>query len=318
MKEIGLKAFEKQDLPACLGVESAAMGKHLYLKDVAEYYTTTKGEFTLALVEDKVVGMGKLTVLFDGSAWLELLRVHPDFQRQGVGAKIYTRYLEQATAFRCPAIRMYTGAKNIPSAALAQKNGLHRGPEFCSMTLNLQNIPWEKEHLQGFCLANGQQAQELLLPMKEQAGWFFSINHTFYAVNPATCKGMAAAGWVYCAGENALVLGARFQPEKVWHGFYRTVPLGSGEKPALCHSKGCPMRSGKAVLPLSAPKPTAAFAAGAIWLYPRPFQRCSYGIKQGRLKAFLGGWGPAGTGLEGFQTFNKGENKTTLQQPGLL
>ena len=217
MKEIGLKAFEKQDLPACLGVESAAMGKHLYLKDVAEYYTTTKGEFTLALVEDKVVGMGKLTVLFDGSAWLELLRVHPDFQRQGVGAKIYTRYLEQATAFRCPAIRMYTGAKNIPSAALAQKNGLHRGPEFCSMTLNLQNIPWEKEHLQGFCLANGQQAQELLLPMKEQAGGFFSINHTFYAVNPATCKGMAAAGWVYCAGENALVLGARFQPEKVWH-----------------------------------------------------------------------------------------------------
>lgn len=217
MKEIGLKAFEKQDLPACLEVESAAMGKHLYLKDVAEYYTTTKGEFTLALVEDKVVGMGKFTVLFDGSAWLELLRVHPDFQRQGVGAKIYTRYLEQAAAFRCPAIRMYTGAKNIPSAALAQKNGLHRGPEFCSMTLNLQNIPWEKEHLQGFRLANGQQAQELLLPMKEQAGGFFSINHTFYAVNPATCKGMAAAGWVYCAGENALVLGARFQPEKVWH-----------------------------------------------------------------------------------------------------
>lgn len=217
MGNIQLKAFEKQDLAACLGVERAAMGKHLYLEDVAEYYTGTKGEFTLALMEDQIVGMGKLTVLFDGSAWLELLRVHPDFQRRGVGAKIYTRYLEQAAAFGCPDIRMYTGAKNIPSAALAQKNGLHRGPEFCSMTLDLQGAQWEKADLQGFSLANGHQAQELLLPMKEQAGGFFSINHTFYAVNPDTCKGLAAAGWVYRAGESALVLGARFQPQKVWH-----------------------------------------------------------------------------------------------------
>ena len=230
MAAIQLKAFALEDLNACLEVEKAAVKSNHYLKDVVEYYATTKGELTLGVIDGKIVGMGKLTILFDGSAWLELLRVHPNYQRQGVGAQIYRRYLEQIEQYNCPAARMYTGVRNVPSAALAQKNGLHRGPEFHGMSLDLtspqaQQVPMPK----GFSLADGNTALDLLLPLKEQAGGFFSINHTFYEVNPATCRGMAAAGWVYHSEDSVIVLGARFQPQKVWY----IAVLGGNQEEAL-------------------------------------------------------------------------------------
>ena len=158
--------------------------------------------------------MGKLTVLYDGSAWLELLRVHPDFQRQGMGKAIYRRYLEQVAAFGCPSARMYTGVKNVASAALAEQFGLHRGPEFRGMSLPVQDDSFQSQpkplHLLG-----GEEAAEYLLPLQEKTGGFLSINHTFYKLNRSTCFGFAAAGWVYGDGEGSvLVCGARFQPQK--------------------------------------------------------------------------------------------------------
>lgn len=84
--------------------------------------------------------MGKLTVLFDGSAWLELLRVHPDFQRKGVGRAIYQRYFEQIKALGCPAARMYTGVSNKASAGLAEQFGLKRRAQFHSMRIPTENL----------------------------------------------------------------------------------------------------------------------------------------------------------------------------------
>lgn len=113
--QITTRPFQDTDLGRCLEIERAAVRSNHYLNDVIDYYRTTKGEFTLALADNFPAGMGKLTVLYDGSAWLELLRVHPDFQRQGMGKAIYRRYLEQVAAFGCPAARMYTVSKMLPA-----------------------------------------------------------------------------------------------------------------------------------------------------------------------------------------------------------
>lgn len=212
--QITTRPFQDADLGRCLEIERAAVRSNHYLNDVIDYYRTTKGEFTLALADSFPAGMGKLTVLYDGSAWLELLRVHPDFQRQGMGKAIYRRYLEQVAAFGCPSARMYTGVKNVASAALAEQFGLHRGPEFRGMSLVIENrdILFPQTH---FAHLTGEQAQQLLLGLQAQTSGFLSINHTFYALNPATCNGFAAAGWVYGDGEGSvLVCGARFQPQK--------------------------------------------------------------------------------------------------------
>lgn len=212
--QITTRPFQDTDLGRCLEIERAAVRSNHYLNDVIDYYRTTKGEFTLALADSFPAGMGKLTVLYDGSAWLELLRVHPDFQRQGMGKAIYRRYLEQVAAFGCPAARMYTGVKNVASAALAEQFGLHRGPEFRGMSLPVQDDSFQPQpkplHLLG-----GEEAAEYLLPLQEKTGGFLSINHTFYKLNRSTCFGFAAAGWVYGDGEGSvLVCGARFQPQK--------------------------------------------------------------------------------------------------------
>lgn len=180
--QITTRPFQDADLGRCLEIERAAVRSNHYLNDVIDYYRTTKGEFTLALADNFPAGMGKLTVLYDGSAWLELLRVHPDFQRQGMGKAIYRRYLEQIAAFGCPAARMYTGVKNVASAALAEQFGLHRGPEFRGMSLPVQDDSFQPQpkplHLLG-----GEEATEHLLPLQEKTGGFLSINHTFYKLN---------------------------------------------------------------------------------------------------------------------------------------
>ena len=93
--EFTTRAFSAPDLPDCLAIEQAAVRSNHYLADVLDYYTTTRGEFTVVCAEGKPIGIGKLTVLYDNSAWLELLRVHPQYQRQGAGTAIYRRYFEQ-------------------------------------------------------------------------------------------------------------------------------------------------------------------------------------------------------------------------------
>ena len=217
MMEITTRAFRPEDLEACLEVEKEAIkGPNHYMKDVIDYYNTTRGEMTIAEVDGKVAGMGKLTVLYDGSAWLELLRVHPDHQRKGCGAAIYKRYFEQLKEMGCPAARMYTGAKNVPSAALAEKNGLHRSTEFHGMTLTMDkadaSLFWEPPM---YHRLTGDEAIMELMPLKEKCGGYLDINQTFYEINEQTLRGFAAAGWVYGDGKgNVLVAGSRFQPEK--------------------------------------------------------------------------------------------------------
>ncbi len=215
--EITTRAFRPEDLEACLEVEKGAIkGPNHYMADVIDYYNTTRGEMTVVEVDGKIAGMGKLTVLYDGSAWLELLRVHPDYQRKGCGMAIYKRYMEQLKEFGCPAARLYTGAQNVPSAGLAMKHGFHRSTEFHGMTLTMDkadaSLFWEPpmyHHL------SGEEAIRELLPMKEQLGGYLDINQTYYDINEKTLRGLAAAGWIYGDGKGSvLVAGARFQPEK--------------------------------------------------------------------------------------------------------
>ena len=214
--EFTTRAFSAPDLPDCLAIEQAAVRSNHYLADVLDYYTTTRGEFTVVCAEGKPIGIGKLTVLYDNSAWLELLRVHPQYQRQGAGTAIYRRYFEQLPQLGCGSAAMYTGVKNVASAALAQNFGLQKDSVFRGMTCTLADVclPQSLSQLPTLHPLTPQQAVEQLLPHKEQLGGYLNINHTFYRINEANCRGMASAGWVFGDGERVLVLGSRFQPDR--------------------------------------------------------------------------------------------------------
>ncbi len=213
--EYTLKPVTPALLPEALRVEHAAMGDHCYLGDVYDYYTATKGELTAAFAGERLVGIGKFTVLWDGSGWLETLRVEPDWQRKGVGTALYRRYMEQARQYRCPALRMYTGVNNVASAALARRFGLERAGQFreyISKDLGGGSAG-------GFVLASPDEAARLLTPYFDTNNGSAVMNRTYYRLNAETFCGLAAAGmvWHEASSGSIAVVGARFQPDKGLH-----------------------------------------------------------------------------------------------------
>ena len=213
--EYTLKPVPPALLPEALRVERAAMGDHCYLGDVYDYYTTTKGELTAAFAGDRLVGIGKFTVLWDGSGWLETLRVEPDWQRKGVGTALYRRYMEQAEQFACPALRMYTGVNNVSSAELARRFGLEKACQFREYV----STDLSGGSTAGFALASPDEAVRLLEPYFAPYNGYAVMNRTYYRLGPETCRGLAAAGmvWHEKASGSVAVIGARFQPDKGLH-----------------------------------------------------------------------------------------------------
>ena len=206
-----------EDLPACLAVEAAAMKSHCYLADVADlYFNGTVGDLTVAEVDGKIVGIGKLTLLYDGSAWLETLRVDPAYQGNGVGKAIYRRYLEEAAQLGAPALRMYTGVKNAVSAGLARKHGFSIHCTCREMTLELDDSPVEKTQ---FHRVGQDSACRLLAPLAGAWKGFLCFNRTFYAMNDALYRGLAYEGKVYReeTSGSILVAGTRFQHKLALH-----------------------------------------------------------------------------------------------------
>ena len=219
---IEVREMTIEDLEETLKVESSAIrGNPGYLEDAFHYYQGAKGELSVALMDGKIVGIGKLSILFDGSAWLEVLRVHQDYQKMGVGAAIYKRYFDQVETFNPPHVALYTGIKNIGSRKLAERNGLSQDTFYVSYsTTNIQSkevVPFEMmDTIPG----------NIDIP-------HLNINHTFYRNNEANLKGFLSQGYIYQYKDTTLIMGSRFQPKKA---LYIAYISGTYKKEALDYS----------------------------------------------------------------------------------
>lgn len=90
------------------------------------------GEFYVGLLagaegDEHVVGAGKITRLGSGEWWLEGLRVHPDFQRRGLGRLLHQYGLRRALALAAsdadPVLRLATDAYNESVHKVAAETG---------------------------------------------------------------------------------------------------------------------------------------------------------------------------------------------------
>lgn len=214
--EISVRSATEKDLGDCLAVEKAAMKDYCYLDDVWDYFNTTKGELNCAIVDQKIVGIGKFTVLYDGSGWLETLRVDPEYQGQGVGKAIYKEYAKQAKKYNCPSMAMYTGLKNAVSAGLAEKNGLTKAGQFRGY--NLTNFNASKEAY-NFKHTSTKRAVQLIMPHKDEYNGYMVFNRTFYRINEKTIRGLAIEGKVFedTLNNSFIVCGSRFQHDLSLH-----------------------------------------------------------------------------------------------------
>lgn len=214
--EITVKKLTAEYLEEALWVEQHSMKGGWYLEDNAElFFGDTVGPMLGAFVEGKLVGIAKYTVLYDHTAWLEILRVHPDYQRKGVGRRLYEEFVKLSKEKHIPSMAMYTGVQNVASAALARQFGLDTAGVYREAALDLQGQQAPAQ-VADFELVDGDEACRLLDTLKERNKGFLIFNRTFMHMNEALYRGLAAEGKVYCdrASGSFMAFGNRFLPKR--------------------------------------------------------------------------------------------------------
>jgi GNAT superfamily N-acetyltransferase len=206
-----------EDREKAIWVESKATPNLSYVGAVWDLFTSDDvGEFSVAEADGEVVACGKFTVLPDGSAWLETLRVIPEYQGLGIGKRFYDRFFELARSRGVPAMRMYTGLRNAVSKGLAELYGLRLAATYrgASMLCVQNKIPPSEG---GFRLVSDpERATALLMPFRKKWTGFLVMNRTFFSLTPALCRHLAEKEMVYedPASGSVVTVGARFLPER--------------------------------------------------------------------------------------------------------
>ena len=181
----------------------------------------------VAELDGRIVGVGKFSILYDGSAWLEALRVDKDYQGMGAGKQIYQAYMNQAKLLGVPAVRMYTGLTNAASAGLAHIHGFYLGGSYRGSDLAV--TPEMTGNLYDFRELNEDESVAFFDQIKERWAGYMVLNRTFYRINDALARGLVRDHMVYYSEQfdSYVVAGARFMPER---GLNIGVYLGDCEK----------------------------------------------------------------------------------------
>ncbi len=77
-----------------------------YIKDVFdEWVADPRGQFTAAMIDDRVVGIAKLTDMGDDEWWLEGLRINPAYRRLGIASALMRHHLDLAGRLNAKIVR---------------------------------------------------------------------------------------------------------------------------------------------------------------------------------------------------------------------
>ncbi len=95
-----------------------------YIKDVFdEWVTDPRGEFTAAVLGDRVVGIAKLTDRGNDEWWLEGLRIDPAYRRKGVASEFLRYHVESVKRLGGKVVRYMTGDGNLGSQIIGARAG---------------------------------------------------------------------------------------------------------------------------------------------------------------------------------------------------
>ncbi len=207
-----------EDLPVLLDIEKHSTPKLLYLEGVQDlFFNNEDGELIVAEEDGKPIGFARFSTQYDGSGWLECLRVHADHQKKGCGAVIWKRFIELCDIYHVPFVRMYTGLTNYASRVLGERNGLHVAYQTREGTLLKDNIP-AVEPAEGFVpVTDPAECEKLFAPYAEGYHNSFCTNRTYYGLNKALYEGLCGEGIVYRKGDSVVTVGARFLKDQGLH-----------------------------------------------------------------------------------------------------
>jgi ribosomal protein S18 acetylase RimI-like enzyme len=93
------------------------------LEDIPANYLRARGDFIVGTWDDRVVAMGALRRVSDDTAEIKRMRVHPDFQRRGLGNAILRELEHTADELGYSRAVLDTTVNQVPAQNFYQKHG---------------------------------------------------------------------------------------------------------------------------------------------------------------------------------------------------
>lgn len=93
------------------------------LHRIEDEYTEAGGEFYVGSVEGRIVAMGAIKRLSDTCAEICRMRVHPDFQRRGLGTKMLSALEERARELGFRSLKLETTVGQAAAIGMYLKAG---------------------------------------------------------------------------------------------------------------------------------------------------------------------------------------------------
>lgn len=215
-----LRRARIEDKARALEVEAKATPGLRYLNVMFEHWVHDRdGDFRVAEIDGVLMGIGKFTVMPDGSAWLEALRVSPEAQGKGVGKQFYQHFFAVARERQIPQMRMYTGVRNAASKGLAERFGFRVAATFRGASRNIEVDFMARVEDTFRAIADPVRARDILLPLKQPWAGYMVMNRTFYSITRELGLAWASEGKIYYddISSSLIVLGARFQADLALH-----------------------------------------------------------------------------------------------------
>ncbi|MBC7320220.1 GNAT family N-acetyltransferase [bacterium] len=115
-----------------------------YIPEVFDEWLDPKnGDFIKVVLDNKIVGISHIGYLSDWEAWLEGLRVHPDYRGMGIGTFILDATLEILKEKKIKVARNAIISTNIASQNLVKKRNFELVGEFLSFSKKTEKITVE-------------------------------------------------------------------------------------------------------------------------------------------------------------------------------
>ncbi len=100
-----------------------------------DWLDPANGRLLVAESEGRAVGMLHLVLCGNGEAWMEGMRVHPEFRRHGLAARMDGVAQETARREGCRVARLMTDRENLNAQAAIERFGYHRIASFAEWSM---------------------------------------------------------------------------------------------------------------------------------------------------------------------------------------
>lgn len=240
MKDILVRRAKSEDRKDAVFVEGQATPGLHYLDNVYEdWLVDPDGVLLVAEFDGRLVGVGKFSKMPDGSAWLETLRVLPDYQGKGIGKAFYREFLNLAEIRGINRLGMYTTPDNFASKGLAEINGFIFAGEFRGSSLDIKSAGTYVESKGFETITSPDDAWRLIERDSELWGGYGIMNRTFLRLSKELVSFWTSKSFIsrHIGSDSIIIMGARFMPEKAVHIAYMSGDIGLLTKYAISKSK---------------------------------------------------------------------------------